>query len=727
MSLRAMTALAILTAPLDTVPFAEIVAAAADAEKDALGFLPERTYLEACASGRLFVAIEDLNTNDRRYAGHLLFGGAGSEVHLYQLLVDDRYRRRGVGRDLINALMQWAEARNYLGMAARVAADLIHANETWERLGFRLVRSIKGGATRGRTINLRHRELRTQGLLAFVQAVGRDNVTFSVPPNVGRGVPTHVIDLNVLFDCLRDRGRRSATQALFGAAFSSLFRLVTTSEFARELQRHTTKHAPDPLLELAKAIPQLLYVKTQEDDGLARDLANRIFPDRAAKQSLTERDHSDIAHLVIAIRSRSSGFITSEHAILQQRDWIRATYGCDVASVEEVVDFIVDARLLQAEPTSPRPRTATFEILDATPTNSTIISALCEKASVSVSGRQRLGKWLVRTPRQRVVFATATNVAIAAVGWQLVEGPPRRVESVVVADGDQEAAISAVDFLIETMVHAASKPAPTRIDLQVSFLTEPLQQVLQDHAVIRQAAGDGWTKLAVGRPVDDRHWSQITHDIRAMSGLSLPANLMKQTYAYGRTIECKLDDGKMWMGSVDDLEGLLSPVLFMYPGRPAAVVPIRGRFAEDLFGHLQQGKLFALPMASFRRERSYFTASQSFRLFARGNTLLFYESGQRGRQSIIAIARALGARTVLKSEIPENTLSRGVLDKSDLEKIGNRSTVTAVSFDNVMMLPIPVALDRLRANNWVPGHNFVTTTEIESGIAEGIIQLGYGR
>jgi GNAT superfamily N-acetyltransferase len=720
-----MPGLTILTRPRDTLSFAETVAAEADTEKEALGFLPESTYAESCASGRLFVAIDDHGPNDRRYAAHLLFGGNGSEVHIYQLFVHRAYRRRGIGRELIGELMHWAEARNYLGMAARVAADLDVANKAWDALGFRLVRKTKGGRTRGRTINLRHRELRTQGLLASVQSVGIDNVKFSVPPNVGRGVPTHVIDLNVLFDCLRDRGRRAAAQTLFGAAFSSLFRLVTTNEFARELERHTAKHGPDPLLELARAIPQLPYVQNPEDGDLTRSLSERLFPDRARKGLLTERDRSDISHLVVAIRSRAAGFVTSEHAILQHRDWIRASHGVDVCGVEEVVDVLADASLLHPAINGHTPKTDTFEILDAVPSDLGMVRALFDNGQLSTSARQRLERWLDQTPGARVVFAKAKNVAIAAVGWQLVEGPPRRVEGVVVADPNQQEAISAIDFLIETMVHASSKPAPTRIDLQVSALAEPLQQVLQDHAVGRRGAGEEWTKIAVGRPVDERNWPRIAHSIQAMSGLSLPTTLVRQTRAYGRTIECKLDDGRAWLGSVDDLEGLLSPVLLMYPGRPAAVVPIRGRFAEDLFGHLQQSKLFALPMASFRRERIYYTASQNYRLFARGNVLLFYESGRTGRQAIVAIARSLGARTIEKSQVSASTLSRGVLDKSEIKRIGNRSTVTAVSFDNVMMLPRPVTLDQLRANSWVPGHNFITTSEIESITAERIVHLGY--
>lgn len=718
-----MVGIAILTEAQETLPYADTVAAAADAEKDALGFLPANTYASYCAAGRLFVAVEE--TSPKAYVGHVMFGGAGSELHVYQLFVTRRFRKLGIARALISAVAEWAESQNYLGIAIRVAEDLRDSNDAWDRLGFRLVRKTRGGASRARVINLRHRELRTQGLLGFVQAVGRSNIAFSIPPTVGRGVPTYVIDLNVLFDCLRNRGRREATQQLFGAAFSSLFRLAVTSEFVLELERHTAQHGPDPLLELARAIPQLRYARGKEDDNLAEALARQIFPVRAAKQALTDRDKSDISHLIVAIRNRASGFVTSENAILAQRGWLREAYDTEVISVEEVVESLADA-LVPQQSGQVVPKNDTFEILDGVEADREVIEGLCRRARLAATATQRITQWLVRESGHRVVFARVSNSVIAAVGWALVEGPPRRVEGVVIADCNEEAALSAVDFLLETMIHAASKPAPTRIDIEVSELAEPFRQVLQEHGIIRRPVGNSWTKVASGRPVDEHRWPHVARAIRDMCGLMLPTDLMKQSLTYSREIRCVMDDGKTWIGSLDDLESILSPIILAYPSRPATVVPIRGRFADDLFGHLLQARLFSLPMASFRRERVYYTASQSFRLFARGNTLLFYESGKAsGRQAIVAVARALGARVMLKAEIPSGTLSRGVLDKNEIAQLGTGPTVTAVSFDNVILLPKPVTLEQMRIHSWVPGHNFVTSTEIAADIANSILHLAY--
>lgn len=721
-----MSQIAILTTPARTGQWAAEVAKAADSDRHSLGFIPKPKYIAACEAGRIFVAISELRPTEIEYAGHIMFGGAGSELHIQQLFVSKKYRKHGVARKLLDALVTWAEGRNYLGLAIRVAADLKSSNQAWERLGFALVKKVRGRRLSKRFINLRHRELRSQSLLQFVQAVGRDKIVFSVPPNVGRGVPTYVVDLNVYFDCLKERGRRPAAQALFRAAFSTLFRLFTTSEFPKELERHAPKDRskPDPILEFARALPTLSYEAGPEDLGLADELAKKFFPDRVRAGTQTERDRSDVSHMVVAIRTRATGFITSERALLLQRDWTRERYGTDIIPVEEIADYLKDAKpSVQGRLTSGN-KEVTFSVFDSIDRDTPEILELCDRTKASGSIRHRLNAWLRGVGARRIIVARASTGLIAALGWQLVNGPPRQVESVLVADSDSDAASAAVDFMTESMIHAASAPSVARIDLQSSEIANSVQQVLLDHGFTKGNSAD-WTKIAIGRHVDSSQWPRLTHDIKSLCGLALPSNLMAEKFAYAKTIRCMMDDGRSWIGSLDDLEGLLSPVALVFSDRAATVVPIRAAFSEGLFGHLRQGSLFGQPMASFRRERMYYTASHSFRLFERGRLLLFYESAPgNGRTAIIAAARCLGARTILKSELQALTLSRGVLDQRELQGLGVRPTVTAVSFDNVLLLPRPVTLEEMRAHNWVPSTNFVTATRMASDAARQILDLG---
>lgn len=110
----------------------------------------------------------------------------------------------------------------------------------------------------------------------------------------------------------------------------------------------------------------------------------------------------------------------------------------------------------------------------------------------------------------------------------------------------------------------------------------------------------------------------------------------------------------------------------------------------------------------------YFASSKSSRLFARGNTLLFYESGKAGRMAIIAAARSLGATTVLKSEVGLGMISRGVLNKIEVDRLGANKTVTAVPFDNVIMFPTSIDREQLIDSGWWPRNNLVSSMAIRA-------------
>jgi len=64
---------------------------------------------------------------------------------------------------MLTALHAALTAEGFTSISARVAADL-EANHFWQQLGYRLIRTISGGKSRGRLINLRVLRLQTPGL-----------------------------------------------------------------------------------------------------------------------------------------------------------------------------------------------------------------------------------------------------------------------------------------------------------------------------------------------------------------------------------------------------------------------------------------------------------------------------------------------------------------------------------------------------------------------------------
>ncbi|SRR5258708_3703328 len=115
--------------------FVDQVQLAADTEKDALGFLPERAFKEAADQGKLLVAVVRQG-NTTVYAGHLMHGGVFPQARIFQVYTCPEFRRNGIARRLVEAIVRKAEALQFMSVLAQVADDLV-ANRFWEQYGIR--------------------------------------------------------------------------------------------------------------------------------------------------------------------------------------------------------------------------------------------------------------------------------------------------------------------------------------------------------------------------------------------------------------------------------------------------------------------------------------------------------------------------------------------------------------------------------------------------------------
>ena len=84
----------------------------------------------------------------------------------FPVFVPEADRGSGVGRQLIQALLSYLEDKQYLSVSAKVAAEL-PANAFWSSLKFETVATKSGGASRGRTINIRARQFNTPALFGY--------------------------------------------------------------------------------------------------------------------------------------------------------------------------------------------------------------------------------------------------------------------------------------------------------------------------------------------------------------------------------------------------------------------------------------------------------------------------------------------------------------------------------------------------------------------------------
>lgn len=89
-------------------PYLDQVTAAADQNRESLGFLPWPAYRTHAIQGKLWVCVDDTD----EYCGHLLFGGKPLALSIIQLFVHKNYRRNGVGQRLLVELEAYGGAHN---------------------------------------------------------------------------------------------------------------------------------------------------------------------------------------------------------------------------------------------------------------------------------------------------------------------------------------------------------------------------------------------------------------------------------------------------------------------------------------------------------------------------------------------------------------------------------------------------------------------------------------
>jgi len=326
----------IRTKPHELTAFVSTVAARADAEKLALGFMPESVYQEAALQGKLWVATTD--TPEPTYLGHLLFGGVFPVLRVFQIFVDVKVRRRNVGTVLISELVRYAEALSYLTITAKVADDL-EANAFWQRHEFHVVRYVPGGSSRQRTICLRERRLNTPALFDDISLSASDH-DLHLAQRLNARPLVYSMDVNVILDLTQNRERASAVRKVIAAGMANVLQLYVAPEFTAELERSSDCGIEDPLLKFAAALPQFPAPPPGVVSRLKLELGGIIFPGRTKQNKLKARDESDIRHLVAAIHHKAAGFITSENAILKKRWILQERFGLDVVGIVELAEFV---------------------------------------------------------------------------------------------------------------------------------------------------------------------------------------------------------------------------------------------------------------------------------------------------------------------------------------------------------------------------------------------------
>ncbi|HEY4359712.1 MAG TPA: GNAT family N-acetyltransferase [Bryobacteraceae bacterium] len=705
------------------------VQAAADSERDSLGFLPQDVYRQAAIQGKLLVA-----TSTGEYAGHLLFGGSPPTTRVFQLFVTEKYRRAGVGSRLVETLVTLAERDCCFRIIARVAADLQDASQFWERQGFWESGTSLGGKSRNRLIVIREKRLDSPTLFDLADAPTTSDHDFQLTDRSFNSSPTYGMDLNVLLDLVQDRPRAGAAARIFSAAFANTIRLFVAPEFVVELERARAGRPDlqnDTLLDFATSLPQHPLPPALSMTTLSLELGSIIFPDRTAKGLLRPRDVSDLRHLTTAVHNRVAGYITSEEAILRRRPLLFRRYGLDVIGPIELAESLVPAAWGDSPPDTARPEAfpETQVLAVDEDTLNTVTTLLAKLATPRQVVDHAISKGQLQCPRRRLLLVTDEKPAVF-LSWDPPNRATANVEAFLFADANIEGRESITDQALFHLVQDVCSLFPVMIRLHIPRGATWLEDITSRFGFrAAHKGGDGVVlqKLALGRAVGVGDWHTVRSTINQLCKVQIPPEAPSFGGPHSELSLVSPSNTNLSI-SLLEFEELLSPAIFALIGRPGAIVPIRRQFADELLGASEQSKLFARLEAGVRGRRVYFCTPRALKSLEPGTILFFYESlKNEGRGAIVACGRSVETFIKEKPQIASHLRAQGVLGDNQLQRVSQQVSVGVLVFDSVMKFYNSVGLAKARELGCVDGRNLVTAQRIDSSKVGLLLGLGEPR
>lgn len=699
-----------------TRPLLASVRSAADAHRDAFGFLAASVYEEFARNGCLYVLVEH-TPEGQQYAGHLLFTQRYPSARIVQMFTDPRYRRQRLATRLIDYFRNELTGAGFTSIYASVAEDLKEANAFWERKQFHIQAIKKGGETRKRRILRRCHELDSPQLIP-PSGLNKHN-PLGLPTLSTASDSLFLLDLNVLFDLTGPRRiRHDAAVSLFQAERMNLCKLAISNEIRKELHRSATPGKLDPMEGFIDILPSVPLKIFDLNEVLFKDLTLTVFPHRT---ELTKNDKSDLCHIVTAIQYGLAGLITNDGTVLEAGPAIRAKHGIEILSPAA---FTLDSFVYQNGAFEGRDNTElTLRMVDDE--QAVKIHAFLSKRGISTSGIA--SEWLPTGANSLVASrfgVWAEDVLVGYVTWSAEAKTATIIARLAVDDGSTVSA-DAVRIMLTFLLEQLPQQGPRRINLEMP-LFQPVAREVAIKLGFRGAPDQtGLYKIVLGAVLTNQSWVTFQEQLQQNNQIKLPDSIPDFQHP-DQQIPIIGPDGNRRYVALDELESLLAPALLCLPGRPAVITPIQRSYAEPLLGHSMQGSLLPSTKVSIFKDRHYISAPRTLPHFKRGTLVLFYESARgHGRCAIVAMARVRQAYLKQCDELSSEDLEQSVFTTANVKSVGASKMKTVTVFDNIFVLPQPVSLTKLRNMGCGSETQLISTNPISASQLQGILQEAF--
>lgn len=513
---------------------------------------------------------------------------------------------------------------------------------------------------------------------------------------------------------MKRRTRAEYGAQLISAGLNNILRIVVAEEFIAELKRHTGV-GNDPVLEFALQLQTMPAPGSNIRDQFVARLAKIVFPERAKENRLTDRDTSDLIHLVTAAYNHATGFITAENALVRAADAIEAQLAIRVEHVEVFAKRIKKGA--EQIPTGQIPFAGqTINISAGTVSTRDGLLHLLEQVEVPPDFRNAITASGIHAANRRSIVVSSENRVLCSAIWASNGNLKRAIDALVLADEDHRAIETALDALVYRLSRLACSEQPNLIQLKIPAAYILTPQAAMHYGFMPTSESSRsicrLQRLGVGFPITPAGWGKVRSDFQNLAGLIFPDTLPEFRSA-DAVVPFELANGGSCSISFHDLETALSPTVMVLPGRDTASIPIQAGFAEQLLDTSQQLSLMGITGARLFHERTYISAKKNASLLRKGTAIIFYESGRgNGRACAIAVGRVLHTMVIGKSELASTQSRHVVLAPEQIDMITKHEHAAATTFDNVIEFRVPVPLKTLRDAGCIDGSNLVSAKSI---------------
>lgn len=680
------------------------IVSGADSEKSALGFIRNTEYPKAAAKGRIFVA-----TEDSEFRGFILIGGTFPTIKVVQTFVPEEFRGSGVAKRLVEHICQYGNEHKHASVRARVAAEL-EANKFWRSAGFILVGQDEK-SEKSRVINIYEYALDAPilfpvgGFSQGVTSIERDK-----RPIVSS--PSYAIDINVLLDLLRGRSHEEDVRNLISHVMASETRLYVTSEFQKELSKHTTG-SEDNLLKILGALPVLPEVPVPEE--LLQQLTSAVIPNG---KKVTDQDKSDLQHLAQSILNELSGFVTNEKMLLSAHHNLKRQFGLDVVTpgeitageVEPHVHFLTLAERSEFEVRLMRvgDRIELHRFLAANLYADETTRGLANDMNMMIASSSHL--------------VIQDDHVIGALILKDIVGRTQKKTCVVCIEETSPNGKSIANCLFGLLLSNLAEGLSI-IELLVSPLADKVRNTAYQLGFLKIENQEGrLIKFNYNHVIDKPTWHMLVDDLES-EGIRINRRMPSNAEMKNTGILVNFSENARGSYNLFELETLFSPLLILTGVREAFIVPIRERYANLINVEVQM-PLLPEPQGVIRAERAYFASPTAVRRLSKGALVVFYVSGNRkGRMEAVGICRVTACAVLPRDVALTNFRSQGVYSVDDIEGIGEQ--VGVFSFDRFTAFNNPIPYEKLLSMKCVGGANLVSTQNLSHRQLLDIIKEGF--